>query len=55
MHTSPKNYSIYPEIARGPEVLRPEADERGQRTAGRVYQFLTVAAMLWLLASLWVF
>jgi hypothetical protein len=32
-----------------------DADQRQQRTADRVYQCLTLAAMLWALASLWVF
>jgi hypothetical protein len=32
-----------------------DADQRKQRTADRVYQCLTLAAMLWALASLWVF
>jgi hypothetical protein len=32
-----------------------EADVRRQRTADRVYQWLTLAAMVFLLASLWVF
>jgi hypothetical protein len=48
MQSSP-NYSV---LAAG---TPSHADERSQRTAGRVYQCLTIAAMLWLLASLWVF
>ncbi len=32
-----------------------DADQRRERTADRVYQCLTVAAMVWALASLWVF
>jgi hypothetical protein len=32
-----------------------ESEKRRQKTADRVYQCLTIAAMLWLLASLWVF
>jgi len=32
-----------------------ETRERKQQTAGRVYQYMTIAAMLLLLVSLWVF
>jgi len=32
-----------------------EASERSRRTAGRVYQFTTIVAMLFLLVSLCVF
>jgi hypothetical protein len=37
------------------EAPLSDADQRRQRTADRVYQGLTLAAMLWALASLWVF
>ncbi len=37
------------------EQTSRDADQRRQRTADRVYQCLTLAAMLWALASLWVF
>jgi hypothetical protein len=32
-----------------------DGDDRNQRTAGRVYECLTIAAMVLLLVSLWVF
>jgi len=32
-----------------------DTDKRRERTADRVYQCLTLAAMLWALVSLWVF
>ena len=49
MQSSPKTQPLFP------EVVFSDADERSVRTAGRVYQGLTIAAMLWLLVSLWAF
>lgn len=49
MQTSPDVNSILREHSLG------DAEQRRQRTADRVYQCLTLAAMLWALASLWVF
>jgi len=49
MQSSPDGNPILREQSLG------DADERRQRTADRVYQCLTLAAMLWALASLWVF
>jgi hypothetical protein len=49
MQTSPQ---VRPIVGEHP---LSDADQRRQRTADRVYQYLTVAAMLWALASLWVF
>jgi hypothetical protein len=37
------------------EASSRDVHGHGQRTADRVYQCLTVAAMVWALASLWVF
>jgi hypothetical protein len=37
------------------EGIPHEADERSRQTAGRVYECLTIAAMVLLLVSLWVF
>jgi hypothetical protein len=49
MQTSPETHNIFV------EGTRNDADERSLRMANRVYQGLTVAAMLGLLVSLWVF
>jgi hypothetical protein len=37
------------------EGILNDADARSQRTASRAYKWLTVAAMVLLLVSLWVF
>jgi hypothetical protein len=57
MRHSPELSPIVPEIidASARKFGTPGAEERDQKAADRVYQFLTVAAMVLLLASLWVF
>jgi hypothetical protein len=37
------------------EGILNNADERSQQTGGRAYECLTIAAMVLLLVSLWVF
>jgi hypothetical protein len=56
MRHSPELSPIIPNSdASAREFGARSAEERDQRAADRVYQFLTVAAMVLLLASLWVF
>ncbi len=54
MPSSPEWNPLHPGQFQSGESLT-DADRRKQRTADRVYQCLTLAAMLWALASLWVF
>jgi hypothetical protein len=49
MQNSPDVNSIFS------EGILHDADKRSQQTAGRAYECLTIAAMVLLLVSLWVF
>ncbi len=48
MHPSPCSADISPPAS-------TSADPQPSQSAGRAYQAVTVAVMLWLLASLWLF
>jgi hypothetical protein len=37
------------------EGILNDTDQRSQQTAGRAYEYLTIAAMVLLLVSLWIF